>query len=54
MKASLGKVSAVLADSTETAVTKELIGMINRNVNPPEEITADDVYIRAMFVSQIK
>ena len=50
MRASLGKVSAVLAESTESVITNELIRLINSNVNPPEEVTAENVYIRAMFV----
>lgn len=49
MAASLARVSAHLAEPGER-VPAELIDLINRNVDPPAAIGADDVYIRAMYV----
>jgi hypothetical protein len=49
MSASLGRVTARLAEPAER-VTAGLVDLINRNVNPPAPISAEDVFIRAMYV----
>jgi hypothetical protein len=49
MKASLGRITAVLAEPVEQ-VSEELIALINRNINPPEPVGENDVYVRAMYV----
>jgi hypothetical protein len=49
MAASYGRVIAQLAESDE-GVPAELIDLINTNIQPPEKISATDVYIRAMYV----
>lgn len=50
MSGSLGKITALLAAPSETVASPELVSLINSNVNPPTEVSADDVYIRAMYV----
>jgi len=40
---------AQLAGPMET-VPSELVDLINKNINPPAPVRADDVYVRAMFV----
>jgi hypothetical protein len=49
MTDSLGRIVAQLAESSET-LPPELIDLINRNVKPPEPITAEQVYVRAMYI----
>jgi hypothetical protein len=49
MSVSLGRVTARLALPAEQ-VSADLVELINRNVNPPTPLVADDVYIRAMYV----
>ena len=49
MSASLGRVTAKLAEPAEQ-VSSDLVELINRNVNPPTPIVADDVYVRAMYI----
>lgn len=49
MSASLGRVTAKLAEPAEQ-VSADLVELINRNVNPPTPIVADDVYVRAMYI----
>ena len=50
MSASLGRVTARLAEPAE-ASGPDLIRLINENINPPDPITEDGVYIRAMYVT---
>lgn len=49
MESSVGRIEARLAESAETAVDDELVGLINRNVNPPDEVALDDVHVRVMY-----
>ncbi|MBU8934035.1 MAG: hypothetical protein KOO62_08500 [candidate division Zixibacteria bacterium] len=49
MNADIGKITARLAERDE-AISTELIKLINTNINPPEPLEKDDVYIRAMYV----
>ena len=49
MGASLGRITARLAEPTET-ISTDLVQLINENINPPSEVTADDVYVRAMYI----
>ena len=51
MEASLGRIHAALAEAEEARVTKNLVELINTNVAPPDPVTADDVFIRAMFIA---
>ena len=45
----LGHLSASLAAPDED-IPPEMVALINRNVRPPAPITADEVFVRAMFV----
>ena len=49
MSSSLGRVIARLAEPTE-ALPPDLVALINQNVKPPTPVTADDVYVRAMYI----
>lgn len=49
MKGNYGRITARLVESAEPASTT-LISLINKNVNPPNPVTASDVHVRAMFV----
>ncbi|MDH3890926.1 MAG: hypothetical protein OEV49_07550 [candidate division Zixibacteria bacterium] len=49
MSASLGRVTAKLAEPAEQ-VSADLVELINKNVNPPTPIVADDVFVRAMYI----
>lgn len=49
MSVSLGRVTARLALPAEQ-VSADLVELINRNVNPPTPLVADDVYVRAMYI----
>ena len=49
MTNSLGRITARLADPEEI-VPPELVVLINENVAPPTRVTADDVFVRAMYV----
>ena len=49
MSARLGRISAHLAEPV-TEIAGELVDKINRNINPPTEVTADDVYVRVMYI----
>lgn len=49
MKPSIGRVNACLAEPLEQ-ISGELVELINRNVNPPDPVEAEDVYVRAMYV----
>ncbi len=46
-----GRIIAQLASPDESGVTPEIIKLINRNISPPSELGAEDVFIRAMFVA---
>lgn len=50
MVARLGRVTVDLSATIEESSSPELVSLINSNVKPPEEISAGDVYIRAMYV----
>ena len=45
----LGKIKAELIEKEQPFLDK-LVNKINENVSPPEQVTADDVYIRAMYI----
>ncbi len=45
----LGKIKAELIEKEQPFLDK-LVDKINENVSPPEQVTADDVYIRAMYI----
>ncbi|MEW5922410.1 MAG: hypothetical protein AB1746_00330 [Candidatus Zixiibacteriota bacterium] len=49
MKELLGKLTASLVE-TGHDLPQDLISKINGNIRPPTELTADDVYIRAMYI----
>lgn len=49
MKELLGKLTASLVE-IDHDVPQNLIEKINSNIKPPTELTADDVYIRAMYI----
>lgn len=49
MSARLGRISAHLAEPV-TELSADLVAKINQNVNPPTEVSADDVYVRVMYV----
>ncbi|MBD3402788.1 hypothetical protein GF420_07820 [candidate division GN15 bacterium] len=49
MTARLGRIVARLAEPVEQ-VSAELVRKINENINPPTPVTADDVFVRAMYV----
>ncbi|MCM2271571.1 MAG: hypothetical protein NDJ18_03325 [candidate division Zixibacteria bacterium] len=44
-----GRIIAQL-DHSEIATRPELVDLINRNIKPPTEISAADIFIRAMFI----
>lgn len=50
MSATLGRISARLAEPSEEMISPDLIDLINSNVNPPNPLTVDEVIIRAMYV----
>jgi hypothetical protein len=45
-----GQIKAQLAAENENQITAELVSLINSNVAPPEPVTENDVYIRAMHI----
>ena len=44
-----GKITASLIDN-DLSFPPELVDIINTNIKPPEKVTADTVYIRAMYI----
>jgi len=50
MSATLGRLSAHLAEPADAPATTQLVELINRTINPPDRLSADDVHIRAMFI----
>jgi hypothetical protein len=50
MSATLGRISARLAEPSEETISPDLIDLINSNINPPNPLKADEVIIRAMYV----
>jgi len=50
MSSSLGKITAKLAETNDETIPTGLVELINRNIDPPEALGEDDVYIRAMYV----
>ena len=51
MGASLGRVTAWLVDAADSKLPSDMVALINKNINPPEEIGEADVYVRAMYVA---
>ncbi|MDH4158085.1 MAG: hypothetical protein OEW00_12505, partial [candidate division Zixibacteria bacterium] len=51
MGASLGRVTAWLVDAADNKVPTDMVTLINKNINPPEEVGEADVYVRAMYVA---
>jgi len=49
MAVRLGRVVATLAEPLER-IPAGLIDLINRRIDPPEQLRAEDVYVRAMYV----
>ncbi len=49
MKELVGKLTAALAEK-EGLPPGQLVDKINLNINPPEKVTAENVYIRAMYI----
>jgi len=49
MSSSLGRVTARLAEPTDSLLP-EMVALINQNIKPPTPLTADDVYVRAMYI----
>jgi hypothetical protein len=49
MKQMIGNLTASLIDS-DIPVPANLVDKINANINPPEPVSAGDVYIRAMYI----
>ena len=49
MSSSLGRVTAHLAEPTDS-LPPEMVALINQNIKPPTPVTADDVYVRAMYI----
>jgi len=49
MTVTMGRVVAALAEPVER-IPSELIDLINRQISPPENVGANDVYVRAMYV----
>ncbi|HWR81787.1 MAG TPA: hypothetical protein VN285_00640 [Candidatus Deferrimicrobium sp.] len=50
MSATLGSITARLAQPTEEVITPDLVDLINRNIKPPKPIDGTDLYIAAMYV----
>ncbi len=50
MSATLGRLIARLAEPAETTPDADLVERINTAVNPPDRVSIDDVYVRAMFI----
>lgn len=50
MDLSLGRVAAHLIDKSDEKISNQIIDLINSNVNPPEAVSADEVYVRAMYI----
>ena len=50
MNATLGRLSARLAEPSEAPATTPLVDLINETINPPDRLSAEDVHIRAMFI----
>jgi len=44
-----GKLTASLIDN-DLSFPPELADIINNNISPPEKVTADDIYVRAMYI----
>ncbi|MCP4703135.1 MAG: hypothetical protein GY865_00875 [candidate division Zixibacteria bacterium] len=44
-----GKITASLIDN-DLSFPPELVDIINQNISPPEKVTADNIYIRAMYI----
>ncbi len=49
MKAGIGRIIARLAEPGEQ-VSRELVALINANINPPSPVEERDVFIRAMYI----
>ena len=49
MESSFGRITARLLESTEDR-QRELVHLINKNINPPDSVKESDVYIRAMYI----
>ncbi|UCD94059.1 MAG: hypothetical protein JSU69_09855 [Candidatus Zixiibacteriota bacterium] len=45
----VGKITASLAEK-ESIIPDELVARINSNIKPPSPVSADDVYVRAMYI----
>ncbi|RKX27002.1 MAG: hypothetical protein DRP45_02090 [Candidatus Zixiibacteriota bacterium] len=50
MKESRGRIVALLAEPSET-LPPGLADLINKNIKPPTPVTADQVYVRAMYIA---
>jgi len=50
MSASLGRITARLVQPEEEIFSPDLVGLINKNINPPTAVDKSDVYIGGMYV----
>ena len=50
MSATLGRLSARLAEPSDTPLPSPLVERLNRVVNPPEPLSDKDIYVRAMYI----
>ena len=50
MEVSLGRITAALAEPIENKLD-DLVKAINENINPPTNVSTNDVYIRAMYIA---
>ncbi len=49
MTVSMGRITARLAEPNEL-IPADMVELINRNVRPPEPVSAEDVHIRSMYI----
>lgn len=45
-----GLLTATLADAPEQGRLQELAALVNERINPPEQVTAEDILVRGMYV----
>ena len=50
MQARTARIKARLAESDQYVNLKEYIDIINRQINPPEKLNQEQVYVRAMYI----
>jgi hypothetical protein len=50
MKERFAQLNADLTASADDAIGEELVRLINDNIKPPDPVTANDVYVRSMYI----